>query len=91
MRVVNTINQMLIANPAFMQFTKDTEWLSDLLAYLPRFEDNGVLGMSVSAPLLSHIQSFAFANDPKFFSTSLKAVNFLEFENFVRFSIFNTI
>ena len=35
---------MLTNNPGIMQFTKDTEWLNDLLAYLPRFEDPGVLG-----------------------------------------------
>ena len=35
---------MLTGNPGIMQFTKDTEWLNDLLAYLPRFEDPGVLG-----------------------------------------------
>lgn len=43
-RVVATINQMILSNPTIVQFTKDTEWLSSLLAYIPRFEDATVLG-----------------------------------------------
>ena len=44
-RVVATINQMILSNPTMVQFTKDTEWLSSLLAFIPRFEDSAVLGM----------------------------------------------
>jgi WD40 repeat protein len=42
-RAVATMNQLITSNPGIIQFTKDTEWLSELLSFLPRFEDASVL------------------------------------------------
>lgn len=43
-RVIANINQMILNNPGIIQFTKDMEWLSELLIFLPQFEDSSVLG-----------------------------------------------